>query len=56
MLQGHVEAYGDYEEIQAQGVELMEFIKPQSADKDEVSELYEGEYHEEKSEVEKEEM
>ena len=26
--QGHVEAYGSYAEIQARGVELMEFIKP----------------------------
>ena len=42
-----MEAYGNYEEIQAQGVQLMEFIKPQNADKDEVSELYDGEYHEE---------
>ena len=32
--QGCVEAYGSYEEIQARGVELMEFIKTHSEDDD----------------------
>lgn len=36
VLQGNVEAYGNYEKIQAQGVELMEFLKPQSEEEDEI--------------------
>ena len=34
MWQGHVEAYGSYEEIQARGVELMDFISTQNGDQE----------------------
>ena len=49
-----MEAYSNYEEIQAQGVELMEFIKPQSVEEDEVFTPYEGECAEEKEDRERE--
>ena len=52
VLQGNVEAYGNYEEIQAQGVELMEFIRPQSEEEDEVFTPDEGECAKEKEDRE----
>ena len=51
MLQGHVEAYGSYEEILARGVELMQLIK--ARDKEDDREIFS--VHEEDEDEEEEE-